>query len=126
MVGQYCRSGMLTDLIKTVLLINSTAQIAFSRRDRGFFAMNNEKSKNFTRKVRVAMQPGRYCDVISGDLMGLYLILLLFLNINHAHAIDGACTGKQITVDMSGTAEINIAFDDDEPIVAIHAESRVA
>ena len=44
--------------------------MAFSRRGRGFFAMNNEKSTDLQRTIRAALPPGDYCDIITGDLIG--------------------------------------------------------
>jgi len=50
---------------------------------------------------------GSYCDVISGSRDG------------------GQCTGKTISVNGDGTAYIDISNMDEDPVIAIHAESRL-
>jgi alpha-amylase len=36
-----------------------------------------------------------------------------------------SCSGKTITVNADGTASISISNQDDDPVIAIHAEVKV-
>jgi alpha-amylase len=74
-------------------------QIAFGRGDRGFVVVNREGA-TLDRRFQTSLAPGRYCDVIGGDLSG------------------GACSGTVVVVDSGGTAEIAAP---PEAAVAIHA-----
>ncbi|XP_066288249.1 alpha-amylase-like [Branchiostoma lanceolatum] len=87
---------------------NGNNQIAFSRGDRGFIAINNEDEGALEATLQTGLSPGDYCDVISGN-----------------HLSDGSCTGKTITVDGDGRARIYIAGDEEDPMIAIHAASKV-
>ena len=89
--------------------------------------MNNEKSINMKEKLRVVMKPGSYCDIISGDLIGMLNSLMPYIEITKRHyVLDGKCTGKTIVVDSNGMSVIDIPFNAEEPIIAIHADSRMA
>ena len=48
---------------------NQFHQIAFSRGDRGFVVINNE-DHDLDQWFHTGIQPGRYCDVISGNKEG--------------------------------------------------------
>ncbi|OXA50887.1 alpha-amylase 1 [Folsomia candida] len=85
---------------------NGNNQIAFCRGDRGFIAINNDNSPLIL-SLQTCLSPGQYCDVISGNVEG------------------GRCTGKTITVGSNGMADININNSDPDPMVAIHAESKL-
>jgi alpha-amylase len=85
---------------------NGNNQIAFCRGNKGFIAINNDGmalSGNF----QTCLPAGNYCDVISGNVEG------------------GSCTGKVISVGSDGTANINISNTDEDPVIAIHAESKL-
>ncbi|XP_035665855.1 alpha-amylase-like [Branchiostoma floridae] len=86
---------------------NGNNQIAFSRGDRAFIAINNEDRSALNATLQTGLSSGDYCDVISGDLS------------------NGFCTGKTITVGWDGRAHIYIAVDDEDPIIAIHVGSKV-
>ncbi|XP_078615346.1 alpha-amylase-like [Branchiostoma floridae x Branchiostoma japonicum] len=86
---------------------NRSNQIAFSREDRGFIAINNEVWWALDATLQTGLSSGDYCDVISGDLS------------------NGGCTGKTITVGGDGRTHIYIAGDDEVPMIAIHAGSKV-
>ncbi|XP_035658299.1 pancreatic alpha-amylase-like [Branchiostoma floridae] len=86
---------------------NGNNQIAFSRGDRAFIAINNEDWSALDATLQTGLSSGDYCDVISGDLS------------------NGGCTGKTITVGGDGRAHIYIAGDDEDPMIAIHADSKV-
>ncbi|XP_078573488.1 alpha-amylase-like [Branchiostoma floridae x Branchiostoma japonicum] len=86
---------------------NGYHQIAFSRGDRAFIAINNEGLWALDATLQTGLSSGDYCDVISGDLS------------------NGACTGKTITVGGDGRTHIYIAGDDEDPMIAIHAGSKV-
>ncbi|CAG7825728.1 unnamed protein product, partial [Allacma fusca] len=81
-------------------------QIAFSRGNRGFIAINNDDFL-LDRTFSTGLPGGIYCDVISGNLE------------------DGTCTGKFITVGDDGSAQIYISNTDEDPIIAIHAEAKL-
>jgi len=49
---------------------------------------------------------GTYCDVISGSKS------------------NGVCTGKTVNVGSDGTADIVILHDEEDGVLAIHAEVR--
>lgn len=53
------------------------------------------------------MSAGTYCDIISGN------------------KINGSCTGKTVTVGGDGKARIVIGGSDEDPMVAIHADSKL-
>ena len=73
-------------------------QIAFSRGDKGYVAINNSGS-TLNRTFATGLPAGTYCDVLSGGGSG------------------GSCTGTAVTVDGSGNAtfQVNpgsaVAFD---------------
>lgn len=57
--------------------------------------------------LNTGMSGGTYCDVISGQKEG------------------NNCTGKQILVSDDGHAHFKISNLDEDPFVAIHAESKI-
>lgn len=84
---------------------NGGSQIAFSRGNKAFIAINNDAfSMDGTRQT--GLPAGTYCDIISGN------------------KVNGQCTGKSIQVNGDGTANLSIKNDDD-PVVAFHIESKV-
>jgi alpha-amylase len=72
---------------------NGANQIAFGRGNLGFVVINKE-SAAVNRSFHTSLAPGRYCDVIAGDLVPA------------AGATPARCTGAVITVDASGNAVI--------------------
>jgi alpha-amylase len=56
--------------------------------------------------LQTCLPAGSYCDVISGNKEG------------------GSCSGKTITVNGDGTANISISNGHEGPILAIHAEVK--
>lgn len=83
-------------------------QIAFSRGDRGFVAINNENTPLKT-SIKSSMPRGIYCDLVSGVKK------------------DKLCTGRFIKVDGHGLVDVNINVGPDEPapMIAIHLGTRV-
>src|SRR5205814_6329719 len=70
---------------------NGNNQIAFSRGNKGFVAINREGG-TLSRSLQTGMPAGLYCDVFSGE-----------------RTADGAsCTGVQVTVDAQGVAEVSV------------------
>ena len=63
--------------------------------------------RNLDVTLKTGMPGGTYCDVISGQKDG------------------GRCTGKQITVGGDGRAHFKISNQDEDPFVAIHADSKL-
>uniref|UniRef100_A0A673KDS1 alpha-amylase n=1 Tax=Sinocyclocheilus rhinocerous TaxID=307959 RepID=A0A673KDS1_9TELE len=85
---------------------NGNNQIAFSRGSKGFIVINNDDwALNVT--LNTGLPKGTYCDVISGDKSG------------------GSCTGKEVSVDADGRATFSISNTDEDPFIAIHADSKL-
>lgn len=82
---------------------NGYHQIAFSRGDKGFIAINNEDHQ-LNENLQTGLPEGTYCDVISGNKE------------------EGRCTGRSIQVNSSGYAQILVNNTWDDPMVAIHIE----
>jgi alpha-amylase len=82
---------------------NGGNQIAFSRGDRGFLALNREGAA-LTRTFTTGLPAGTYCDVLHGDLSG------------------GACTGPTVTVEAGGGLTATVASMDG---LAVHAGAKV-
>ena len=57
---------------------------------------------------QTCLPAGTYCDVISGSKS------------------NGVCTGKSVIVGGDGTADIVILHDEDDGVLAIHAEVSTA
>jgi len=85
---------------------NNGQQIAFSRGDRGFLIINNE-GFNMDVTLQTGLSAGNYCDVISGN------------------KVNGSCSGKTINVGGDGRARFAIGGSDEDPMVAIHADSKL-
>uniref|UniRef100_A0A2C9KDQ1 alpha-amylase n=1 Tax=Biomphalaria glabrata TaxID=6526 RepID=A0A2C9KDQ1_BIOGL len=81
-------------------------QIAFSRGNKGFIALNLE-SFDINQNVQTGLPAGRYCDVISGDID------------------NDRCTGKTVEVYNDGTAHINVCSNCDDPVLAIHVGAKI-
>ncbi|XP_049948012.1 alpha-amylase 1-like [Schistocerca serialis cubense] len=81
---------------------NGNYQIAFSRGNTGFIAINNEANSDLKQTLQTGLPAGSYCDVISGNKSG------------------SSCTGKTITINGDGTAYIEIPYNQDDGVVAIH------
>ncbi|XP_068605416.1 alpha-amylase-like [Brachionichthys hirsutus] len=85
---------------------NQSNQVAFGRGNRGFIVFNNDDWV-LDVSLNTGMPSGYYCDVISGEKEG------------------NKCTGKQIKVDDNGKAHFKISNSDEDPFVAIHANSKL-
>ena len=88
----------------------TTNQIAFSRGNKGFVAINNEFSA-WNSTFQTGMPAGTYCNVILGQL----------------NAANNGCTGAAVVVNSTGQATLNIAANGGSvvPAVAIHANQKV-
>ncbi|KAJ8042135.1 Alpha-amylase 2B [Holothuria leucospilota] len=87
---------------------NGNQQVAFGRGKKGFFVMNNELEQNLTETIMTGLPQGEYCNVILGEMT------------------DGECSGPTVQVNSEGYADFTIAFDSEEPMVAIHVDALVA
>ena len=85
---------------------NGGNQIAFSRGNKAFIAINNEEY-GMNVNLQTGMPAGQYCDIISGN------------------KINGSCTGKVVTVSGDGKMNVNIPYFVEDPIIAIHADSKL-
>jgi len=79
-------------------------QIAFSREDKGFLAIN-KASYSLNKYLQTGLPAGAYCNVISGD-----------------YSDGGGCTGECVSVDDNGYANIYIPQSAD-PVVALHVNA---
>nr|AHX03180.1 Der f 4 allergen [Dermatophagoides farinae] len=91
---------------------NGDNQIAFSRGNRAFIAINlqkngNDHDKNLQKRLQTGLPPGIYCDIISGNL------------------INNRCMGKSIQVDKNGLSDIYVGHDEFDAFVAYHIDARV-
>ncbi|MDK1286341.1 alpha-amylase [Pseudoalteromonas umbrosa] len=80
---------------------NGNNQIAFSRGNLGFVAINRE-SNNMNVRLATGLPAGTYCDELSGGKSA------------------GYCNGRSITVDGDGSAQISLSSMD---AIAIHHQS---
>jgi alpha-amylase len=85
---------------------NGSNQIAFSRGNKAFLAINNDDYP-MNISLQTGLQSGCYCDIVSGN------------------RLKTKCTGKKIFINSDGVANISITNTDDDPFVAIHIESKL-
>ncbi|XP_058813299.1 alpha-amylase A-like [Topomyia yanbarensis] len=85
---------------------NGGQQIAFCRGGKGFVAFNNE-GYDFYHYLQTCLPAGNYCDVI------------------HGSKVDGSCTGSVISVGNNGFANIYIAADAYDGVLALHINARL-
>nr|AGJ52072.1 alpha-amylase KME1 [Reticulitermes speratus] len=86
---------------------NGDKQIAFNRDEKGFIAFNDQPDTDLKVTLQLRLPPGNYCDIISGSKIG------------------GNCTGKTVNVASDGTAYIQILHNEEDGVLAIHAESKL-
>ncbi|QPB85628.1 alpha-amylase [Pseudoalteromonas rubra] len=84
---------------------NGNNQIAFSRGDEGFVAINRE-GFSLNQTLQTGLTAGVYCDVLSGG----------------KNTAGDTCLGNQISVDQNGLSSINIGAMN---AVAIHHNSKL-
>lgn len=85
---------------------NGNNQIAFSRGNKGFFAMNNDDHQ-LNQSLQTGLPEGTYCDVISGNKDG------------------NRCTGRSVQVGRDGRAQIHIDNSAGDPMIALHIEAKL-
>jgi alpha-amylase len=85
---------------------NSNNQIAFSRGDKGFVAINREGSP-LSRTFQTGLPAGTYCDIIHGDY----------------DAAASTCSGPTVAVDGAGNASISMSA---MSAVAIYGGARLS
>ncbi|ODN02193.1 Pancreatic alpha-amylase [Orchesella cincta] len=85
---------------------NGSNQIAFCRGGKGFIAINGDNSP-LNASLQTCLPAGQYCDVITGSKE------------------NGSCTGLTVTVGSDGKAQISLTNVSEDPVVAIHAESKL-
>ncbi|XP_037948725.1 alpha-amylase 1-like [Teleopsis dalmanni] len=85
---------------------NGSNQIAFCRGSKGFVAFNND-SYDLNSSIQTCLPAGTYCDVISGSKSG------------------SSCTGKSVVVGSDGCATISITTNEEDGVLAIHANSKL-
>ncbi|XP_055915746.1 alpha-amylase A-like [Eupeodes corollae] len=85
---------------------NEADQIAFCRGDKGFIAFNQDTT-DLNQTLNTCLPIGSYCDVISGNKVG------------------NVCSGKTVTVENDGKANIFIGLEEEDGVLAIHAGSKL-
>jgi alpha-amylase len=88
---------------------NGNNQLAFSRGDRGFVAINHEAT-TLGQTLKTGLSAGKYCDVLSGDFTP------------GAGDMPASCGGSVVEVDATGNATIEVPA---ESALAIHAASKL-
>lgn len=90
---------------------NNGNQVAFSRGNVGFVALNNSGSA-WTRTFATGLSAGRYCNVINGT----------------KNAAGTGCTADSVTVDASGNASFTVPANSGSgtPAVAIYTGQKVS
>lgn len=86
-------------------------QVAFSRGNAGFVALNNSGSA-WTRTFATGLPQGTYCNVINGE----------------KNAAGTGCTADSVTVDASGNASFTVPANNSgsNAAVAIHAGQKIS
>ncbi|XP_016370891.1 alpha-amylase 1-like [Sinocyclocheilus rhinocerous] len=85
---------------------NGDNQISFSRGNKGFLVINNDDWE-LNETLNTGLPGGTYCDVISGQKES------------------GRCTGKEVVVGGDGRASFRISNQEEDPFIAIHADSKL-
>ncbi|XP_011700976.1 PREDICTED: alpha-amylase 2 [Wasmannia auropunctata] len=85
---------------------NGQNQIAFCRGNAGFIAINGD-NYDMKQTLFTCLEPGTYCDVISGNLE------------------NNKCTGKVVKVDQNRKAYIEIFKNQEDGVLAIHRGAKV-
>ncbi|KAK9501822.1 hypothetical protein O3M35_012481 [Rhynocoris fuscipes] len=85
---------------------NGSNQISYCRGNKGFVAFNLD-NYDLNQKLMTCLPAGTYCDVISGNKIG------------------NRCTGKTITVNADGTANISIGRNEEDGILALHDQAKL-
>jgi alpha-amylase len=90
---------------------NNSNQVAFSRGNVGFVALNNSGSA-WTRTFATGLPAGTYCNVINGT----------------KNAAGTGCTADTVTVDASGNASFTVPANNSgsNPAVAIYTGQRTS
>ncbi|CAH1116249.1 unnamed protein product [Phaedon cochleariae] len=84
---------------------NGDQHISFCRGNKGFVAFTN--GGDLRQELQTCLPTGRYCDVISGEVIG------------------GRCSGKTVDVTSNGKAHIVVLAGDEDGVLAIHENSRI-
>lgn len=85
---------------------NGWGMIAFSRGNRTFLAINNDIF-DMDISLQTGLSAGYYCDVISGSKQG------------------HTCTGSVVFVNIDGIAQLSITRTSENPMIAIHVDSKI-
>ena len=88
---------------------NAGNQLAFSRGDRGFVAINHEQAA-LSKAFATGLGAGKYCDVLSGDFTAA------------AGASPASCSGGVVEVDAMGNATLALPA---ESAVALHVNAKL-
>jgi alpha-amylase len=88
---------------------NGKNQLAFSRGDRAFVALNHEATP-LAQTLTTGLAAGRYCDVLSGDFTPAQ------------GATPASCSGNTVEVDAAGKAALAIPA---ETALAIYADAKL-
>lgn len=81
---------------------NGVKQIAFSRGENAFVAINGHEKRHFDWEIQTCLPAGTYCNVMSGPL------------------VNGKCSGESVVVDENGYTRVFIDKDSEQGVFAIH------
>jgi alpha-amylase len=84
----------------------SGKQIAFSRGNRAFIAFNLDTS-DINTTIYTGLSAGTYCEIASGNKSG------------------SSCTGRTVTVDSNGNANIYLQYNASDGFMAIHVDAKL-
>jgi len=88
---------------------NGANQLAFSRADRGFVAINHEATA-LNKTLQTGLPAGTYCDVLSGE------------RTPQTGQAPASCSGTLVDVDASGMANIELGA---ESALALHVAAKL-
>lgn len=81
---------------------NGLKQIAFSRGEKAFIAINGHVKRHFDWEIQTCLPAGTYCNVMNGEVR------------------NGKCTGDSIVVGENGYTRVFIDKDSEQGVFAIH------
>lgn len=81
---------------------NGVKQMAFSRGEKAFIAINGHEKRHFDWHIQTCLPTGTYCDVMQGS------------------AVNGQCSGGAVVVDEAGYTRVFIDKDSEQGVFAIH------
>lgn len=88
---------------------NGQNQVAFCRGYQAFIAINNDVDNEFNMEVFACLEPGLYCDVVTGG----------------KKSGKEECHGKQLLINEQGYAKLQLPVADGNRLVGVDAENEI-